>query len=209
MSKEEFIGTYNETMGSIKEDFGDFLIRSGESIKKDGKAQKEKGRRQKQEAYEQYDRQKESNVAFNSVERKKSPQRLKPTVLILFIKADAANTLIDAIKQKEALYIGVEKELFVNAMKMWVGTDAQYAHSSVKVEFERTANMDSFAKEYDYVVMKFQLNKEYRGYEKGADSMTGINSLRTFAKIMFHSYNAAEGCLSMITPRQKHTMFTN
>jgi len=68
------------------------------------------------------------------------------------------------------LYVGAEKELFVNAMKMWVGTDSQYENSSVKSEFDRLENNDSFVKEYDYYVMKFTLDKEYRGYHKGVDS---------------------------------------
>ncbi len=93
-----------------------------------------------------------------------------PTVLILFIKADDASTLIDNIKQKRKLYEGAETALFVNTMKMWVGNDSQYAISTLKKEFLRDECSDSFVKEYDYVAMRFELSREYKGYNRNDDS---------------------------------------
>lgn len=97
-------------------------------------------------------------------------QKTIPTVLILFLKADDAKTLIDSVKQKGKLYEGAETALFVNTMKMWVGNDSQYAISTLKNEFSRDECSDSFVKEYDYVAMRFELSREYKGYNKNDDS---------------------------------------
>lgn len=99
-----------------------------------------------------------------------TPQSVIPTVLVLFIKADDASTLIDSIKLKGKLYEGAENVLFVNAMKMWVGRDAQYRTSTIKTEFLRSECSDSFVKEYDYIAMRFELKREYKGYNKNEDS---------------------------------------
>lgn len=100
----------------------------------------------------------------------KTTPRIIPTVLVLFIKADEASTLIDTIKSNGALYEGAETVLFVSAMKMWVGTDYQYQSSVLKQEFEREECSESFVKEYDYVAMRFELSNDYKGYNKTDDS---------------------------------------
>lgn len=96
--------------------------------------------------------------------------QLPPNILILYIKADEAKPLIETIKKKGALYEGAESTLFVSTMKMWVGNDEQYDNSLVRHEFTRSENIDSFVKEYDYVVMRFTLANIYKGYRKGDDS---------------------------------------
>lgn len=94
----------------------------------------------------------------------------KPSILVLFIKADEASTLITDIKTKNCLFPGAEKSLFVSTMKMWVGTERQYEQSNIKLEFTRRENPSSFVKEYDYVAMRFNLTDIYRGYMKEDDS---------------------------------------
>lgn len=93
-----------------------------------------------------------------------------PSVLVLLIKADDASTLVDNIKQKGKLYEGAETALFVNTMKMWVGNISQYNKSTIKKDFSRSECSDSFVKEYDYYAIRFELNKEYKGYNKNDDS---------------------------------------
>lgn len=178
MSKEDIFKLlkeeYLDTMGLTEEKFGENLICIGEYLIEKGTRIKISGqdKRDKSQKLKQHRKQSNDNVSTHARERKEATvvQKVKPTVLVLFMKADDANALIETIKQKKALYAGIEKELFVNAMKMWVGTDSQYNNSNVKMEFNRTTNIDSFVKEFDYVAMRFKLDKEYTGYEARADS---------------------------------------
>ncbi|MDO4932158.1 MAG: hypothetical protein Q4E63_05860 [Prevotellaceae bacterium] len=178
MTKEDILdilkAEYLDTMGLTEEKFGEKLICIGEYLIKKGKRIQKSGqdKRDKSQKLKQHCKQSNDNVSTHDRERKEATvvQKVKPTVLVLFMKADDANALIETIKQKKALYAGIEEDLFVNAMKMWVGTDSQYNNSNVKMEFNRTTNMDSFVKEFDYVAMRFKLDKEYTGYEARADS---------------------------------------
>lgn len=108
------------------------------------------------------------------IERKCVQHRLLEGVvsnyLVLFVKADEAKALIESIKQNGKLYVGAESALFVNSMKMWVGTEQQYNVSNLRKEFEREECKDSFATEYDYVAMRFLLSKSYTGWRNGDDS---------------------------------------
>lgn len=167
----ESLGLSEIETGRFIKKVGLYLVDAGTHIEIRGESNVEKAKKLKGKAYTQNDQQNNVNTSVD-VTGELSPKvttRVKPTVLVLFIKADA-NTLIDAIKQKGALYKGADNELFVNSMKMWVGTVSQFENSSVKAEFKKAENTDSFVKEYDYIAMRFQLDKEYSGYNSGADS---------------------------------------
>ena len=110
------------------------------------------------------------NNAKECKDNNNATEEEQPDVLILFIKADAATSLIETIKTRGCLYHGAETPLYVCAMKMWVGTEKQYSKTNIKLEFNRVEISNSFVPEYDYVVMKFKLEKNYSGFKRGEDS---------------------------------------
>lgn len=94
-----------------------------------------------------------------------------PNILVLFLKKETASPLIGAILKEKRLPIGMESQLFVNTLKMWVGSKEAYEKSDVKNEFSKPEDTESFAKEYDYIALRFTLpNKRYTGYKKNEDS---------------------------------------
>lgn len=94
-----------------------------------------------------------------------------PEILVLFLKKTTASLLIDKIINDNCLPVGVENQLFVNTLKMWVGTTDAYNRSDIQNEFSKPEYTDSFVKEYDYVALKFSLpNKNYSGYNKNDGS---------------------------------------
>lgn len=94
-----------------------------------------------------------------------------PEILVLFLKKTTASLLIDKIINDNCLPVGVENQLFVNTLKMWVGTIDAYNRSDIQNEFSKPEYTDSFVKEYDYVALKFSLpNKNYSGYNKNDGS---------------------------------------
>lgn len=94
-----------------------------------------------------------------------------PNILVLFLKKETASPLIGAILKEKRLPIGMESQLFVNTLKMWVGSKEAYEKSDVKNEFSKPEDSESFAKEYDYIAFRFTLpNKRYTGYKKNEDS---------------------------------------
>ena len=94
-----------------------------------------------------------------------------PEILVLFLKKTTASLLIDKIINDNCLPVGVENQLFVNTLKMWVGTTDAYNRSDIQNEFSKPEYTDSFVKEYDYIALKFSLpNKNYSGYNKNDGS---------------------------------------
>lgn len=94
-----------------------------------------------------------------------------PEILVLFLKKTTASLLIDKIIKDNCLPVGAENQLFVNTLKMWVGTTDAYNRSDIQNEFSKLEYTDSFVKEYDYVALKFSLpNKNYSGYNKNDGS---------------------------------------
>lgn len=90
--------------------------------------------------------------------------------LILIVKADGASSLIDRLLKTHYLQIGDEGDLFINTMKMWNGTSKDFENSNLVKEFYREDCSDSFAKEYDYYVLRFKLLINYSGTQRNSDS---------------------------------------
>lgn len=91
-------------------------------------------------------------------------------VLILFIKADRGSKLLSKMSQANSLYPEAVNDLYINTMKMWIGTEQEYAKSFIKNEFKRIATDENTAKEYDYIAVRLKLNKAYAGSSVNADS---------------------------------------
>lgn len=103
-------------------------------------------------------------------QRIEKPINHLPEILVLFLKKSTSSTLIDHIIRDKHLPVGVENDLFVNTLKMWAGSEKDYLSSGIPNEFTKPEYTDSFAKEYDYVALRFRLAGNYSGYKKNEAS---------------------------------------
>ena len=108
--------------------------------------------------------------ASNQNPHKFTPQASRPEILILFIKADRGNTLIDVIRKNNAVEGISSDQLVSDVFRVWAGTEKQYDLIGFSSLFLCSPEYSTIGREYDSVAIALTYPKNIPAITNTSDS---------------------------------------
>jgi len=101
--------------------------------------------------------------------------------LVLFIQAESGMQLLQKIKANNKLLPDFSNDLYLYAMRLWVGSEAAFNRNSIKLGFMKNANSGVVPKN-DFVMLRFEFDNTYKGFEKNAKDYERMDFFNAICK---------------------------
>lgn len=184
---DQMVGEFNIMEGNIEVKLGQYLIEKGQNLISKGLKDIQKGTAKKNK-YSNHVSDADTKKGGDSYYEpshdadysSQNPQLLrfatnKENILILFVKADAGESLVQSIISMKKLSLDLQEDLYLNTANIWVGSKSDY-----EMEFDRYFGFSEkrgFVAALDFYMLKLTVPSSISiGFMKGKESMERLNA---------------------------------